>query len=184
MPTTTASATSSRSFRIAPQHSDGRPLGVPVTKSQPPVHQSFRDYRGLVQTGQRTAFAASEHLLNRELSWLDLNERVLDLAEDPNEPLLERVKLCSIFSTNLDEFFMVRVAGLLDQIVARLPVRSPDGRTPQETLAEIHERALDLTRRQSQLWRGTLCPALAAEGIVIGTVDDATDEEVEELEAG
>src|SRR5207244_2950115 len=71
----------------------------------------------------------------------------------------------------------------LDQIVARLPVRSPDGRTPQETLAEIHERALDLTRRQSQLWRGTLCPALAAEGIVIGTVDDATDEELEELES-
>ena len=136
-----------------------------------------------VPTGQRTAATAPENLLNRELSWLDLNERVLDLAEDPNEPLLERVKFCSIFSTNLDEFFMVRVAGLLDQIVARLPVRSPDGRTPQETLAEIHERALDLTRRQSQLWRGTLCPALAAEGIVIGTVDDATDEELEELES-
>jgi polyphosphate kinase len=144
---------------------------------------SFRDHPVLVQTGQRTAFAASEHLLNRELSWLDLNERVLDLAEDPNEPLLERVKFCSIFSTNLDEFFMVRVAGLLDQIVARLPVRSPDGRTPQETLAELHTRALELTRRQSQLWRTTLCPALAAEGIVVGTVDDATEDELVELES-
>src|SRR5262245_43685711 len=121
-------------------------------------------------------------LLNRELSWLDLNKRVLDLAADPSEPLLERVKFCSIFSTNLDEFFMVRVAGLLDQIVARLPVRSPDGRTPQETLAEIHQWALELTRRQSQLWRNELCPALAAEGIVVGTVEDATGDELAELE--
>ena len=56
--------------------------------------------------------------LNRELSWLDLNGRVLDLAADPNEPLLERVKFCGIFSSNLDEFFMVRVAGLLDQVVS------------------------------------------------------------------
>ncbi len=59
-------------------------------------------------------------LLNRELSWLDLNARVLDLAADPVEPLLERVKFCAIFSSNLDEFFMVRVAGLLDQVVARV----------------------------------------------------------------
>src|SRR5882724_1504862 len=117
-------------------------------------------------------------LFNRELSWLDLNARVLELAADRNEPLLERVKFCSIFSSNLDEFFMVRVAGLLDQVVARVPVRSPDGRTPQETLAELHTRALELTRRQSQLWRTTLCPALSTEGIVVGTVDDATEEEL------
>ena len=62
--------------------------------------------------------APIEALLNRELSWLDLNARVLDLAADPNEPLLERVKFCGIFSSNLDEFFMVRVAGLLDQVVS------------------------------------------------------------------
>src|SRR5579884_1835661 len=135
-----------------------------------------------VATPQRTTIGTSESLLNRELSWLALNERVLELAADPDEPLLERVKFCSIFSTNLDEFFMVRVAGLLDQIVARLPVRSPDGRTPQETLAEIHARALDLTRRQSQLWRAELCPALAAEGIAVGTVDDAGEAELAELE--
>ena len=61
-------------------------------------------------------------LLNRELSWLELNKRVLDLAADPDEPLLERVKFCGIFSSNLDEFFMVRVAGLLDQVVARVNV--------------------------------------------------------------
>ena len=121
-------------------------------------------------------------LLNRELSWLDLNERVLDLAADPNEPLLERVRFCSIFSSNLDEFFMVRVAGLLDQIASGLSVRSRDGRTPQQTLAEIRTRALELTGEQSRLWREDLCPALAAEGIVIGTVDETTDAERAELE--
>ncbi len=122
-------------------------------------------------------------LLNRELSWLDLNKRVLDLAADPNEPLLERVKFCSIFSSNLDEFFMVRVAGLLDQVVARIHVRSPDGRTPQQAFAEVHDRVLDLTADQSRLWREDLVPALAVEGILLGTVDDASDEERRELEA-
>jgi polyphosphate kinase len=121
-------------------------------------------------------------LLNRELSWLDLNKRVLDLSADPSEPLLERVKFCSIFSSNLDEFFMVRVAGLLDQVIARVNVRSPDGRTPQQALAEVRERALELTAAQSRLWREELVPALAGEGIVVGTVDDATPEEHAELE--
>jgi polyphosphate kinase len=121
-------------------------------------------------------------LLNRELSWLDLNERVLALAADPNEPLLERVKFCSIFSSNLDEFFMVRVAGLLDQIVSGVSVRSPDGRTAQQTLDEIRGRVLELSARQAQLWRDELCPALAAESVLIGSVDEATDDERAELE--
>ena len=93
----------------------------------------------------------AQTLLNRELSWLDLNNRVLDLAADPAEPLLERVKFCSIFSSNLDEFFMVRVAGLLDQVIARLNVRSPDGRTPQQALADVRDRVLGLTSAQSKL---------------------------------
>src|SRR5262245_40011567 len=122
-------------------------------------------------------------LLNRELSWLDLNKRVLDLAADASEPLLERVKFCSIFSSNLDEFFMVRVAGLLDQVIARVNVRSPDGRTPQQALAEVRERVLELGAAQSRLWREELVPALAGEGIVVGTVDDATPQEHAELEA-
>ena len=125
----------------------------------------------------------SQTLLNRELSWLDLNKRVLDLAADPGEPLLERVKFCAIFSSNLDEFFMVRVAGLLDQVIARVNVRSPDGRTPQQALADVRERALELTSAQSKLWRDELVPALAAEGIVLGTVEDTTEAERSELEA-
>src|SRR3954452_2138105 len=126
--------------------------------------------------------APAEALLNRELSWLDLNKRVLELAADPAEPLLERVKFLSIFSSNLDEFFMVRVAGLLDQVVARVNVVSPDGRTPQQALADVREGVLEQTAAQSKLWRDELVPALSAEGILIGTVDDATEEELEELE--
>jgi polyphosphate kinase len=125
----------------------------------------------------------NQTLLNRELSWLDLNKRVLDLAADPGEPLLERVKFCAIFSSNLDEFFMVRVAGLLDQVIARVNVRSPDGRTPGQALAEVRERVLELTSAQSKLWRDELVPALAAEGIVMGTVEDLNESEHGALEA-
>ncbi len=125
---------------------------------------------------------SSATLLNRELSWLELNKRVLELAADGDEPLLERVKFLSIFSSNLDEFFMVRVAGLLDQIVARVNVRSPDGRTPQQALAEVREEVVAQTAAQSRLWRDELVPALAAEGIVIGTADDANEDELRELE--
>jgi polyphosphate kinase len=121
-------------------------------------------------------------LLNRELSWLDLTARVLDLAADPNELLLERIKFCSIFSSNLDEFFMVRVAGLLDQVASGLSVRSTDGRTPHQVLVEIRERTLDLMSEQSRLWREDLGPALAAEGILIGSVSDATADERLQLE--
>ena len=87
-----------------------------------------------------------ERLLNRELSWLEFNARVLELVRDPSVPLLERVKFCSIFSSNLDEFFMVRVAGLMGQEAAGVAVRSADGRTPSAALAEIRERVLELTR--------------------------------------
>ena len=126
--------------------------------------------------------AGYDTLLNRELSQLDLIRRVLELAADPNEPLLERVKFCGIVSLILDEFFMVRVAGLQDQVVSRLAVRSPDGRTPQQALAEIRGSVLDLTAEQSTLWRDKLCPALAAEGILVGGVEDASETERRELE--
>src|SRR3954452_1937288 len=106
----------------------------------------------------------------------------MELSADENEPLLERVKFCSIFSSNLDEVFMVRVAGLLDQIVSGVSVRSPDGRTAQQTLDEIRGRVLELSARQAQLWRDELCPALAAESVLIGSVDEATDDERAELE--
>jgi polyphosphate kinase len=123
-----------------------------------------------------------ERLLNRELSWLEFNARVLELAGDPSVPLLERVKFCSIFSSNLDEFFMVRVAGLMGQEAAGIPVRGPDGRTPTDTLAEIRERVLPLTVRQSRLWSRELVPALGEAGIAIAQVDGCSEKELAELE--
>jgi polyphosphate kinase len=122
-----------------------------------------------------------ELLLNRELSWLAWNSRVLALAADTSLPLLERTRFCSIFSRNLDEFFMVRVAGLLDQIEAGVPVTSPDARRPQETLREVRERVLQLSARQSKLWKRELSVALEEAGIIVGQVEDCTKAELEEL---
>ena len=82
-----------------------------------------------------------ERLLNRELSLLDFHARVLELATDETTPLLERVKFCAILSSNLDEFFQVRVAGLLGQAESGLTMLSADGMTPRQALAQIRERA-------------------------------------------
>ena len=131
-------------------------------------------------TAEKTG-RSDERLLNRELSWLAFNGRVLELAEDPSVPLLERVKFCSIFSSNLDEFFMVRVAGLLGQVAAGLSFRSADGRSPQEALHEIRNLVTELTDRQTKLWRRELKPGLAEAGIVVGRVDDLRGKEVDEL---
>ncbi len=123
-------------------------------------------------------------LLNRELSTLDYNARLLDLAADDSLPVLERVKMCRFFSSNLDEFFMVRVAGLTEQAAAGVIVRSSDGLTPRAALAQIRERVLELTARQAKLWRKDLSPALAAEGIVVSSVGDLDASELRTLDEG
>jgi polyphosphate kinase len=111
-------------------------------------------------------------LLNRELSHLEFHARVLELAADETLPLLERVQFCGRFSSNLDEFFQVRVAGLLGQAESGIAVRSADGLTPQQALARIRERVLELSAFQSRLWKRELRPALATEGIVVGGIED------------
>jgi polyphosphate kinase len=126
---------------------------------------------------------AGDRLLNRELSSIDWSTRVLEQAFDEGLPLLERVKYAAFFSSHMDEFFAVRVAGLLDQLASGLNVRSADGRTPQETLAAIRERVDALTARQAGLWSEELVPALAAEGIRIGGIVDCGEDELEELAA-
>ncbi len=103
--------------------------------------------------------------LNRELSWLDFNARVLALAEDPDTPLLERVKFLAIFSQNLDEFFQVRVAGLKERVAAGVTRRSVDGMTASEQLEAILARARDLTVRADEVFLGPVCRALAEVGI-------------------
>src|SRR5262245_49900425 len=133
-------------------------------------------------TKAKALVPAPPTLLNRELSWLDFNERVMALAADERMPLLERVKFCSIFASNLDEFFMVRVAGLMDQAASGLAVRSDDGLTPREALAAIRRRVEGLTTELSRLWRKALRPALADEGIQVGRVTDCRDDELAELD--
>lgn len=108
-----------------------------------------------------------EHLLNRELSWLAFNERVLEEAEDPAVPLLERVKFLAIVSSNWDEFFMVRVAGIWRQIDAGITQAAADGRTPRQVLEEVSGRIHDLARRQHELFHLVIKPLLAREGISI-----------------
>ena len=106
---------------------------------------------------------------------------MLALAHDPALPILERTRFCAIFSDNLDQFFMVRVAGLLDQVDAGVAVASPDGRLPQQALREIREQVLELSARQAKLWKRELAPELAEAGIVVGRVDDLSKRELEEL---
>jgi len=126
---------------------------------------------------------SESRLLNRELSWVEFNARVLDLAADEAQPLLERVKFCSIFSSNLDEFVMVRVAGLLDQEAAGFAKRSADGMSPAEALGGIRARITELTERQAKLWKRELRPALAAEGVEIVTIEECATKELQRLEA-
>jgi polyphosphate kinase len=103
--------------------------------------------------------------LNREVSWLDFNERVLQLAEDEELPLLERVKFCAIYTTNLDEYYMVRVAGLHDQIEAGVENPSQDGSTPSQTIGLIREQVLELGGRLTACFEQRLRPALARHGV-------------------
>jgi polyphosphate kinase len=111
--------------------------------------------------------AFDERFLNRELSWLDFNDRVLSLASEPGIPLLERAKFCAICSINLDEFFQVRVAALKDQIAAGIDDPTPDGRTPTQQLAEIGEQVERLIARQESIFVDELLPELAASGVRI-----------------
>src|SRR5213082_1715216 len=98
--------------------------------------------------------------LNRELSELDFNARLLDLAESPDVPLLERVKFLAIFSERLDEFFQVRVAGLKDQVAAGLVSPTPDGRMPGQQLLEVRDQVEVATRRAERVFLEQLCPEL------------------------
>src|SRR5262249_50380796 len=120
---------------------------------------------------------------NRELSWLDFNDRVLQLAEDESAKLLERVKFCAIYTTNLHEVYMVRVAGLRDQIDAGVESPSQDGRTPSETIALIRERVLGLGQRLTDCFEGHLRPALADHGIQLVRVGELDAQRRAELGA-
>src|ERR687886_1037542 len=118
-----------------------------------------------------------QYYFNRELSWLEFNKRVLHEATDPRTPLLERLKFMAICSSNLDEFFMVRVAALKQQVAAKVRKLTPDGRTPSEQLEAISERLLPMVIEQHQHFEKALRPQMAREGIYILDYMDLNQEQ-------
>jgi len=127
--------------------------------------------------GQATASAPDLHdrslYINREISWLEFNDRVLQLAEDESLPLMERLKFLAIFVTNLDEFFMVRVAGVHDQVDARIDARGPDGLSPTEVLKEINETVAEQDRRHARQFSEVIRPELRDQGIRIVSCEES-----------
>jgi polyphosphate kinase len=123
----------------------------------------------------------SPRYLNRELSRLDFDERVLAMAEDTRLPLLERVRFLAIFSQNLDDFFQVRVAGLKEQVLAAVAVASPDGMSPLEQLRSIRTRVEGLVERQVGLFNRDMVPALAEAGIALVRADQVSKRELSQL---
>src|SRR4051794_22967186 len=153
--------------------------------AQQPQHDAspYRyDMEAVTAPREVPALDSPELYANRELSWLQFNERVLELAEDERTPLLERVKFLSIYASNLDEFFMVRVAGLHDQVDAGIDARGPDGLSARETLERITERHDELCHRHSRAWENDVRPALAQEGIRVVDCAECSGSELEVID--
>jgi polyphosphate kinase len=136
-----------------------------------------------IADSKRPAGTVPEPLyFNRELSWLEFNRRVLDEALDESLPVLERLKFLSIFSTNLDEFFMIRVSGLKEQIEEHVQDLSPDGLTAREQLDELCRRLRPILKRQTTCLQESVLPRLAAAGITIESYKDLNDREKKRLD--
>src|SRR4029077_7502053 len=121
--------------------------------------------------------ASAKLFINRELSWLGFNERVLEEAHDPTVPLVERLKFIAIVSSNLDEFFMVRVAGLKQQLSGNVAETPPDGLTAAEQLAAISTRAHAMVAEQYRTWRDEIAPRISAAGVRLLHAGDLTPEQ-------
>src|SRR5438874_13454084 len=115
-------------------------------------------------------FSDPRNFINRELSWLEFNRRVLEEAQDATQPLIERVKFLTIFSSNLDEFFEIRVAGIKQQIESETSDVGPDGLSPTETFNAIQKVAHELVATEYALWNEELLPQLAKNGIRVREV--------------
>ncbi len=125
------------------------------------------------------AHSAKAAYFNRELSWLAFNRRVLEQAQNPAAPLLERVKFLAIVSSNLDEFFEIRVAGIIQQVESGVTEPSVDGLPPREQLRRIHSVVASLVEDQYRCWQEQLLPALRAEGIIFESAKDLSEEDLE-----
>jgi polyphosphate kinase len=137
--------------------------------------EEIEDQRHAAEQADRAS--DPDRFLDRESSWLDFNTRVLELAEDPETPLLDRARFVAIFADNLDEFFMVRVAGLQRRIATGLGVASPAGLSAREQLDLISARAHELALRQGELFRGQILPALKDAGIEVVMYNELRDDE-------
>src|SRR5881397_179764 len=113
-----------------------------------------------------------KNFINRELSWLEFNRRVLEEAQDPTQPLIERVKFLTIVSSSLDEFFEIRVAGIKQQIESETSDIGPDGLSPTETFDRIQKTVRQLVSQQYALWNNELLPELAKNGIYVREIAD------------
>jgi polyphosphate kinase len=143
------------------------------------VHETFEVEPPYVPDAEALAHLAKyeDRFLDRELSWLRFNQRLLEMAEDVSLPLLERVRSMAFFASNLDEFFMVRVAGLKRRIAAGMAVRAASGMMPRDVLEAIWTRAAEQSLRHAEFFRDDLVPALSANGIDLVRWDDLDREE-------
>ena len=148
-------------LRAEPRHSGGPSVGVPQPSALPDSLEGLTEAAGEGPDLQQSPL----RFANRELSWLDFADRLLDLAGDDRQPLLERAKFLAIFTEGLDEFFQVRVAGLEDQVAAGIRTRSPDGLSPSEQLTAIIARVTGLVERQSHIFGEQVLPALVDAGV-------------------
>ena len=123
-------------------------------------------------TASEELVASPDRFLNRELSWLDFADRLVDLAADTALPLLERVKFLAILSSGLDEFFQVRVGGLKDHVAAGLRALSPDGRTASQQLEDIRTKCTRLQARSDGVFESSVVPSLAAAGLYLTSIED------------
>lgn len=166
--------------RRQPRAATRRASNPPRTKTQPtqPVSTPVRGVPSAppaVTSSTLPTDLPDDRYFNRELSWLDFNSRVLALAEDSSQPLLERAKFLAIFASNLDEFYMVRVAGLKRRAETGLTVRSADGLTPLEQLVSISKRSQELVEQHARAFLDHIRPGLEEHRISIVTWGDLTD---------
>ena len=128
-------------------------------------------------------FKNPEYFISRELSWLEFNQRVMEEAKDKNNPLLERFKFLAIVTSNLDEFFMVRVGSLYDQVQAGIEKKDAAGLSPKQQMKRVVARAHQMLDEQYDIYNRSLMPQLKKAGIQIVSMDQLEKEEIEYLKS-